>query len=341
MILHFVQPHGMLGLWPGKKVTGAHESLTADAEEMRIFVAIGQARTLTEAAVSLGIPLFTVSRVLKRIEVKAKLVLIRRGASGLQLTGAGREYLGACLGFLDSLQAVDEVVEKHRKAPEGVLRVSSPVPFAPHVLAPILPGFQKQYPDLRVDITLYCSNWDQSPNAVHDIFLKVKSPRDSRLHQTVFPAIRQGLFASREYLASRGEPTLPYDLEHHACLGQTRDHSAFAWNLSRKSEQVPVRPNYALVVSDIDVLVELVLQSGGIAVLPLWRAHPEVACKRLIRVLPKWTPTGIPFCALHTRRTRMASREAAFLALLGDIVGTRKDPRCNGADPALFFAPIR
>ena len=315
--------------------------LTADAEQMRIFVAIGQARTLTEAAVSLQLPLFTVSRVLKRIEERAKLSLIRRDASGLQLTGAGREYFSACLGVLDSLRAVDEVLEKHRKAPEGVLRVGSPVPFARHVLAPILPDFQKQYPDLRVDITLYCSDWDQSPNAVHDIFLKVRSPRDSRLHQTVFPAIRQGLFASPEYLALRGKPTLPYDLEHHACLGQTRDHSAFAWNLSRKSEQMPVRPNFTLVVSDIDVLVGLVLRSGGIAVLPIWQAHPEVARKRLVRVLPEWTPAELPFCALHTRRTRMTSREAALLAFLGDIVGTRKDPRCNGADPALFFTPVR
>lgn len=322
----------------GKRKSNEHaKHASTDAEQMRIFVAIGQSRTLTEAAASLQLPLFTVSRALKRIESAAKLLLVRRDASGLELTGAGREYFNACFGVLNAHREVTAVVERHRNEPEGTLRISTPVPFARHVLTAILPEFRKLYPRLNVDVSLYCSDWDQPPKAVHDLFLKVRTPKDSRHHQKIFPAIRQGLFASPEYLGMHAMLKLPSDLEQHSCLGQTRDHSAFAWNLLRNSEQEAIRPNFAIVVSDMDVLVELALRSAGIAVLPLWRAHPEVVSGRLARVLPEWTPEEVTFCALHSGRTRMPSKELAFLNYLGEILGTRIDPRCRGEDASMFF----
>ena len=308
-----------------------------DAEHMRIFVAIGQARTLTEAAVSLQMPLFTISRALKRIEAMAELALVRRDASGLHLTGVGWEYFNACCGVLDAYQGAAGVLTSHRKEPEGTLRISAPLPFVRSVLAVILPEFRKLYPRLKVDITLYCSDWDQAPKAVHDVFLKVRTPRDSRHHLKVFPAIRQGLFASPQYLAEHSLPAHPFQLEQHSCLGQTRDHSAFAWKLRRKAEHVVLTPNFAIVVPDVDVLTQLALRAAGIAVLPLWLAHAEVATGRLVRVLEEWAPEEVVFCALHSARLRMSSKEAAFLSFLETILGTQLDPRCQGEGPAKFF----
>ena len=308
-----------------------------EAEQMRIFVAIGQARTLTEAAASLQLPLFTVSRALKRIEIASKLLLVRRDASGLELTGAGRDYFNACFGVLEAHREVADVLEKHRKEPEGTLRICTPIPFARHVLSVILPEFRTHYPRLRIDMNLYCSDWDQSPKAIHDVFIKVRTPKDMRHHQRVFPSIRQGLFASLEYLSEHEAPATLLDLEQHSCLGQTRDHTAFAWNLTCKSDHRTISPSFSIVVSDVDVLMQLTLGSAGIAILPLWQAQPEVTSGRLQRVLPEWVPDDLTFCALHSGRTRMASKESAFLNFLGNILGTRTDPRVRGEDPSLYF----
>ena len=49
-----------------------------DTRHLQIYVAIGQSRTLTEAAALLQLPLFTVSRALKHVEALAKVALVRR-----------------------------------------------------------------------------------------------------------------------------------------------------------------------------------------------------------------------------------------------------------------------
>ena len=322
-----------------RKVVRGQKPQEIEAEQMRIFVAIGQSRTLTAAAASLQLPLFTVSRALKRIEIASKLLLVRRDASGLELTGAGRDYLNACMGVLDAHRDVASVLDKHRKEPDGTLRICTPVPFARHVLSAILPEFQSLYPRLKMDINLYCSDWDQSPKAVHDVFLKVRTPKDSRHHQKVFPSILQGLFASPDYLAKHTAPAAPLDLERHSCLGQTRDHSAFAWNLTCRADHMAISPSFSIVVPDVDVLLQLTLGSAGIAVLPMWQAQPEVTAGRLQRILPEWVPDDLTFCALHSGRTRMAQKESAFLDFLEKVLGTRRDPRCHGESPALFFTP--
>lgn len=304
---------------------------------MQTFVAIGQAETLTQAAATIRHSLSSVSRTLKRIETAAQLILVRRDAEGLELTGAGRDYLSACQQILEAQRSAAEVFARHQGQPEGILRLGSPLPFVRHVLCRVLPAFQEQYPKLKVDIALYCSDWDQAPKAAHDLFFKVRTPKDSRHHLTVFPAIRQGLFASPTYLRGKALPERPLDLAQHASLGQTRDHSAFAWELARDGHHVAVTPEYSVVVPDVEVLTQFAIDSAGVAVLPLWLAHPHVASGKLVPVLEHWTPEPVRFCAMHSGRIRMASREAALLKFLSGILGTERDPRCAGSDPSLFF----
>jgi len=315
------------------------KSLRIDAEHMRVFVAIAQSRTLTEAALSLRLPLFTVSRVLKRIESTSQLALVRRDGAGLELTGAGRDYFDACESVLEAHQRVADVVARQRREPEGTLKISTPIPFAVHVLSAILPDFQRLYPSLRVDLDLYCSDWYKLPEAGHDIVFKVRAPKDSRHHVKVFPPIRQGLFASPDYLKQRSEPTAPTQLYEHVCLGMSSDPALWSWNLTRKSEYVSIKPNCAIVAPDMEIMTQLAVRSAGIAVLPLWRAHIEVLAGKLWPILTDWAPEVVRFFALHGGRLRMASRESTFLDYLAGILGTAADPRCHGHNPDLFFGP--
>ena len=308
-----------------------------DTRHLQIYVAIGQSRTLTDAAALLQLPLFTVSRALKHVEALAKVALVRRDRSGLELTSAGRDYLSACVNVLDAHATAASVLAGHRGEPEGTLRVGTPLPFATKVLGPILPQFLQRYPNIELDIDLYSSDWDQAPKAVHDIFLKVRTPRDSQHHLMMFPAILQGLFASPQYVAKHSLPESPFDLASHR-LGQTRDHSAFTWKFRNGKEQVALTPNFSIVVADVEVLAQLALHSAGIAVLPVWRAHPEVTAGNLVHVLPQWAAEEVIFCALHSGRHRVTSKERALLDFLGTVLGTASDPRCNGQKPSLFFA---
>ena len=305
--------------------------------DMRIFVALERARTLTAAAALLRLPLFTVSRAIKRVERLAGMLLVKRDAGGLKLTDLGRDYLLACKEILAAEAKAEVILHKHRAEPEGTLRIGTPVTFARSVLSFILPAFHARFPKLALELDLYSSEWKQEPTALHDIFFKVRTPQQSRHHLKIFPAIRQGLFASPTYLQSHPAPVHPSELDHHICVGHSDDRTFPPWNLARGGAHVFVQPRLSVVVDDPEIQARFALASCGIALLPLWLAERFKNEGKLIPLLDEWTPDPVVFCALHAGRLRTASKEKAFLEYLGSILGTANDPRCKGKDPGMIF----
>ena len=303
---------------------------------MHIFVAIGRAQTLTEASHQLDMPLFTVSRALKRIEETAHVVLVRRSISGLHLTDLGREYLDACQAALEAHRAAADVLLSGNTEPTGVLHIAAPVTFVQHVLSHVLMDFLKAFPQLKLDLLLF-SDVLQAPKVSHDIFLNVGLPNDSGYLFKRFPSIRQGLFASPEYLQSHPCPTHPLELERHNCLGLPPGGKQSTWHLSQATERLSIRPEGCITVLDPATLSHLALGSAGIAVLPRWLAREHIDTGALVEILPDWTLDAAGFYAMYKDRIRPGSKEGAFLSFLASLLGSVNDPRCRGADPQQFF----
>jgi DNA-binding transcriptional LysR family regulator len=325
---------------PKKPLDAARKWLTSELVtpvEMEIFTCIGRSRTLSEAARSLGLQLSTVSRALKRLERIARLPLVKRDHHGLELTGPGQDYLVACEAVLRANRAATEVLRLHRKDSSGTLLIGAPIAFIRHVLTPLLPKFLEQHPKLFVRLDPYCSGWNQEPRAIHDIFIKVRAPLDSGLHLRFFPAIRQGLYASPAYLARHGTPAVPEDLKFHHCVQDWSDGSGTTWKLQRDLERRSINPKFRTEIADPDTLCDLAALSVGITPLAQWRAQAQVESGELVRVLPEWEPEPVMTCVLYAGKAKSASKENAFVSLLGECLGTRHDPRILGRDPHDFF----
>jgi DNA-binding transcriptional LysR family regulator len=111
------------------------------------------------------------------------------------LTDAGKEYLLSCKRALQSLREGEDLLEKHRAEPAGVLRVECPVTMARDVLAPLLGRFDAN-PTLRVSLDVYSSGYDREPTEDIDIYFKIWSPSDSSKRIRRYPGTARGLFAS-------------------------------------------------------------------------------------------------------------------------------------------------
>jgi DNA-binding transcriptional LysR family regulator len=150
-----------------------------DLNDVRTFVSVAQAGTLTAAAKEMACPVSTVSRALTRLEKHLAVLLVHRGPRGLVLTDAGKEYLQSCRRALQSLQHGRDVLEGHRSSPSGLLKVACPVTMARDAIAPLLKEFLERYPELRVEIEPYAASWDQEPRDDVDVFFKLRAPKDS------------------------------------------------------------------------------------------------------------------------------------------------------------------
>src|ERR1700692_4744418 len=143
-----------------------------DLNDVRRFVAVAQAGTLTAAAQEMRCPASTVSRALTRLEKHLGVLLVQRGPRGLVLTDAGKEYLQSCRRAMQSLQHGRDVLDGRRSSPSGVLKVACPVTMARDAIAPLLTQILDRYPELRVEIEPYAASWDQEPRDDVDVFFK-------------------------------------------------------------------------------------------------------------------------------------------------------------------------
>jgi DNA-binding transcriptional LysR family regulator len=303
-----------------------------DLNDVRRFVAVAQAGTLTAAAKELHCPASTLSRALTRLEKHLGVLLAQRDPRGLVLTDAGKEYLQSCRRALQSLQHGRDVLEDRRSSPSGLLKVACPVTLARDTLAPLLKEFLERYPELRVEIEPYAASWDQEPRDDVDVFFKLRAPKDSLRRVRSYPGTVRGLFASPNYLKVAGDPATPDDLTLHRCVGSG------PWKLSRGKKVLTPNILFRVVTSDPTGALKLALGGFGIVILPLWMAKSPEVRKALVQILPQWVPEPITLCALFSSPSRLTPKVQALLDFLDEYLGTDRDPRLKNDAAAGYFS---
>lgn len=137
--------------------------------DLLVFVKVVEAQGFSAASRELGIGKSTVSKHVQRLEHSLSLTLLRRTTRRLSLTDAGRllyEHAEpiARLGS-GAMQAMSSLAQR----PVGTLRMSASPVYAQHVLAPLLPDFQRRYPEVRVELQLsdcYVDPWEEGVDLV-------------------------------------------------------------------------------------------------------------------------------------------------------------------------------
>jgi DNA-binding transcriptional LysR family regulator len=100
-----------------------------DINELRTFVSIVGAGSLSEAALEMDLALSVVSKRLTSLERRAEARLIACSTRRLALTEEGQELYKRAQRILAEIDAAEAVLASGRVEPQGLLRVSAPVAF--------------------------------------------------------------------------------------------------------------------------------------------------------------------------------------------------------------------
>jgi len=122
-------------------------------DDVRVFLAMAQAGTTTDAADRLGINQSTVSRRLKQLETDAGAALFERRSRGLVLTEAGREMLEHAEAIAARFDTLGRRLVGRDIQFAGTIRVSVG-DFLVEPLTPPLAEFGLRYPDIEVQLTV-------------------------------------------------------------------------------------------------------------------------------------------------------------------------------------------
>lgn len=113
-------------------------------DDMRFFLHIARAGSLTAAAGKLGVSHATVFRRLGALEAELGVRLFERSRSGYALTEAGQELLRLAADIEIGLASATRQLGKRAAWPGGVVRLTTTDTLMHAALAPLLSAYQRQ-----------------------------------------------------------------------------------------------------------------------------------------------------------------------------------------------------
>jgi DNA-binding transcriptional LysR family regulator len=259
-----------------------------DFEGLAIFAKVVELRSFAAASAELTLSKATVSKAVSRLEQRLGARLFNRTSRRLALTDAGQKLSARAARLLADGEAVENEALAQSVTPRGLVRLAVPMTFGVKAVAPILPEFLKQYPDVSIDLHLSDAMVDLIGEGF-DAGLRIASLPDSSLIARRLCPMPRYTVASPEYLKRHGRPTHPMHLAQHRCLGYAYLSTPDIWHYTNAAgEQASVRPAGPLRVNNGEALMPTLLAGLGIADLPHFIVGDAIASGEVEVILKGW-----------------------------------------------------
>jgi DNA-binding transcriptional LysR family regulator len=267
-----------------------------DLEGLAIFAKVVELRSFAAAAADLGLSKATVSKAVARVETRLGARLFNRTSRRLAVTDAGRALFERAARILADGEAAESEALTQSATPRGIVRLAVPMSFGISEIAPLLPDFFAEFPDVSIELHLSDALVDLIGSGF-DMALRIAALADSSLLARRLCAVPRSLVAAPDYLKKHGRPTHPSDLAQHACLGYAYLPSPEIWRfVDAGGQEVMVRPAGPLRANNADVLMPTLLAGLGLAVQPNFIVAAALANGSLEALMPGWS---LPPIALH------------------------------------------
>lgn len=281
-----------------------------DLNDLRFFVDVIEQGGFAAAARKLGVPRSKLSRRIIQLEERLGVRLIQRSTRQFAVTEIGREYYRHCLAMTVEADAAQEVIDRTRSGPQGIVRISCPSSVIYFQLGEMIARFMAKYP--KVEVLLESTN--RRVDVIRegfDLAVRVRFPPldDSDLVIRKLADSTQRLVASPVLLQGLSRSPVPADLAVLPSLAWEPARSEHDWCLDGPNgASAVVRHNPRLVTEDMMALRFAALRGVGVCQFPTFMIRDDVQAGRLVDILPDWAPrSGIIHAAFPSRRGLLPS----------------------------------
>jgi DNA-binding transcriptional LysR family regulator len=288
------------------------------------FVAAANELSFTNAARTLDVSPQAVAGSIARLEATLGVRLFNRTTRSLSLTDEGQAFFARVAPTLAEFQDAIASTRDTSAAPSGVLRMTTGAAFGRHYLLPVIPAFHKQYPGVRLDISMNDNKVDLIRDGF-DVAIRGGTIADSSLITRRVCALAMVYVASPTYLKKFGVPKAPEDLANHQIISlRFLSGSISSWDFRVRGKVVTFEPKQpTLTLSDTGMVGDAAVAGMGITRMALHFAWPHLQVGRLKLVLMPFNDPGAREMVIHyPHREHVAPRVKAFVEFM---LATLKD----------------
>lgn len=192
----------------------------------RSFLEVMRDGSLTGAARRLHSSQPTIGRHIAALEAELALPLFTRSQRGLLPTQAALDLLAHAEIMAAAAASITRAASSDANADHGTVRVTASEVVGCEVLPPILAGFRRRYPGMKLELAL-SNRVEDLLRRDADIAIRMVRPSQQALLAQRIGAVKIGLYAHESYIAAFGAPDSVAELAAHCVIGFDQDDHAF------------------------------------------------------------------------------------------------------------------
>jgi DNA-binding transcriptional LysR family regulator len=271
-----------------------------DLVDLQLFIAVADARSITQGAQRAHLALASASARIKGLEAALGVTLLKRGRRGVEPTAAGESLLDHARIVMHDVDAMRGDLAAFASGAKASVHLLANTSGLSEHLPKALAAFLREHPDINVDIeerestdiaaAIVAGAADLGFAAEHALPDHVERFLFSEDRLTLVAA-RRGVFAGRRQLDFA---------EVTACdfVGLTNS-TALQSHIAKHAARLGARLRFRARLRDFDAICQMVGAGVGIAVVP------EAAAKRCARSMPimmikirdSWANRRLAICA--------------------------------------------
>ena len=283
-----------------------------DLVDLRLFVAVADARSITQGALRAGLALASASARIKGLEAALGVTLLKRGRRGVELTEAGESLLDHARIVMHDVDAMRGDLAAFASGAKASVHLLANTSGLSEHLPKALAAFLREYPDINVDIeerestdiaaAIVAGAADLGFAAEHALPEQVERFLFSEDRLTLVAA-RRGAFAGRRQIDFR---------EVIACdfVGLTSS-TALQSHIAKHAARLGARLRFRARLRDFDAICQMVAAGVGVAVVP------EAAARRcaqsmsimMIKIRDPWANRRLAICARSFKTLSRPARQ--------------------------------
>jgi DNA-binding transcriptional LysR family regulator len=292
-------------------------------DNIRTFVRVYELGSMSAAGRDLRISPAVTSTRIAQLEEHLSVRLFQRTTRNLTPTEQGRLFYAGAVEVLEAVEAAEAQVFDITEKPRGSIYVAAPLGVGRRLIAPQVPAFIEQYPEVSVRLRLTDRKVDLTTEGL-DLAVFLGEPEDSTLRIRKIADVDRVLCAAPGYIKARGMPNSGDDLlsQNHECMNlRFPGATEFQWRLQTPDGPKRFKVRGRFESDDGDVLTDWALDGQGIALKPVFEVADHLRAGRLVVVAKDTPPVPVQMACVFTHRRRQDPKTRLFMDFVIGRIG--------------------
>ncbi|MFD0982689.1 LysR family transcriptional regulator [Tropicimonas aquimaris] len=260
-----------------------------DLGPIRVFLEVARQSSFTGAARVLGTTPASVTRAVARLEETLGQQLLLRTTRKVSTTSAGAMVAARYAALLGEFDAATERIRQESLPDRGQLRLNAPMSLGLRLMPGLVESFRLAYPHVQVQLRLTDRLIDIMEEPC-DVAIRIsQAPTDKSTIWRKICEVPRHVVAAPALFDRLPRPETPDEIDPFSCLSYGETTEPETWTFRKDRGKRLVRARGDVISNNGDLLYELVVKGGGMALLPDFIVSEGLASGAVETVLDDWS----------------------------------------------------